>query len=193
MSNPPLDYSANLPSFSIRYQLDQDKYVQVLFAIHQASVKILKHYSFVISMDCTYKTNQYSLPLLDIVGFTTTRASAYLSFAFIQNEQQPTYEVVLDFLAEVYDKLKLDFPRTILTNKEEALINAIYKVFPDTNTIICIWHVNINLMKKALLILRDQIAVARRDSLPLPDGATIAANLNKKDLDQELKRVTDEG
>jgi transposase-like protein len=63
--------------------------------------------------------------------------------------------VLLNFLTKVYDKLKLNFPRTILTNKEEALINAIYKVFLDTNTIICIWHVNMNLMKKALLILRD--------------------------------------
>jgi hypothetical protein len=83
-------------------------------------------------MDCTYKTNQYSLPLLDIVGFTALRSSAFLRFAFIQNEQQPTYEIVLDYLADIYDKLHTEYPRTILTDKEEGLINAIHKVFPNT-------------------------------------------------------------
>jgi hypothetical protein len=72
------------------------------------------------------------------VGFTATGVSAYLSFAFIQNKQQPTYEVVLDFLTDAYDKLELEYPRTILIDKEEGLINAIYTVFPTTDTIICI-------------------------------------------------------
>jgi hypothetical protein len=122
-----------------------------------------------------------------------TGMSIYLGFAFVQNEKQPTYEIALDFLMEVYDKLDLDDPDTILTDKEDGLINAINEVFPNTNTMICIWHVNMNLMKHALPLLRDQIATARRDGLPLPEGNTIATNLSKKDLDKELKRVADEG
>lgn len=106
--------------------------------MHQACLEMLKCHSFVISMDCTYKTNQYGMPLLDIVGFTATGSSAYLGFAFIQNEQQPIYETVLDYLAEAYDNLQLDYPRTILTDKEEGLINAIREVFPNTETIVCI-------------------------------------------------------
>lgn len=62
-----------------RYHLDEDKHVVVLFAMHQNSVEMLKRHSFVISMDCTYKTNQYGLPLLDIVGFTTVGSSIGLS------------------------------------------------------------------------------------------------------------------
>jgi hypothetical protein len=179
----------------ISYQLDDDKHIIVLFAIHQASIEILKHHPYVISMDCTYKTNQFGLPLLDIVGFTATGASAYLGFAFVQNEQQPTYEIALNFVADMYDQLELEYPRTILTDKENGLINAINTVFPNSDTIICIWHVNMNLMKKALPILRDQIAIARRDGLPLPEGypPLPAANLNKKELEKELQIILDEG
>lgn len=165
----------------------------VLFAMYQASLEMLKRHSFVISMDCTYKTNQFGMPLLDIVGFTALGSSAYLGFAFMQNEQQPTYEIVLDYLADIYDKLQVQYPRTILTDKEDGLINAINEVFPSTDTIICIWHINMNLMKKALPLLRDQVATARRDGLPLPDGATIAADLTKKELDDAIKKVIDEG
>jgi hypothetical protein len=45
-----------------------------------------------------------------------------------------------------------------------------------------------NLIKKALPILREQIAVARRDSLPLPKGSPLllAANLIQKELEEEL-------
>lgn len=187
---------SNTDEFScrgLRYRLDGDQHVIVLFAMHKTSVEMLKHHPYVISMDCTYKTNQFGLPLLDIVGFTATGTSIFLGFAFVQNEQQPTYEIVLDFLMEIYDKLDLEDPYTILTDKEEGLINAIHEVFPNTDTMICIWHVNTNLMKKALPLLRDQIAIARRDGLLLPEGATIAADLSKKDLDKELKRVADEG
>lgn len=50
-----------------------------------------------------------------------------------------------------------------------------------------------NLMKKALPLLRDQVAVARRDSLPLPDRSTLPANLSKKEIDKGLKKIIDEG
>ncbi|KAJ5111190.1 hypothetical protein N7532_001725 [Penicillium argentinense] len=163
---------------------------------------MLKRHSFVISMDCTCKTNQYGLPLLDIVGFTALSTSAFLGFAFLQNEQQPTYEIALDYLADVYDELQIPYPRTILTDKEDGLINAIHEVFPDTHTIICLWHINMNLMKKALPLLRDQIATARRDgipgpngSIPLPDGSTLSltTNATKKEIDDAMKKVLDEG
>ena len=95
-------------------------------------------YPWVISMDCTYKTNLYGLSLLDIVGLASTGQTYFLAFAFIRDEKQDTYEVVLRCLAEAYDSLSLQYPRTILTDKERALINAINIVFPDTKTISCI-------------------------------------------------------
>jgi hypothetical protein len=34
---------------------------------------------------------KYKLPLLDIVGFTVTRSTIYLGFAFIRDKKQDTY------------------------------------------------------------------------------------------------------
>jgi transposase-like protein len=35
----------------------------------------------------------------------------------------------------------LEYPRTILTDKEDGLIAAIESVFPTTKSMVCIWHV----------------------------------------------------
>ena len=156
-------------------------------------------------MDCTYKTNRYGLPLLDIVGFASTGQTFHLAFAFMKDERQDTYEITLQCLAEAYDSLNLVHPRTILTDKERALINAISVVFPDTRTISCIWHIQMNLLKKARPLLSDQVAIARRDNLPLPYGLGFELDqphhppiqLNRPrtrdETQDELRKIVDNG
>ncbi|KAJ5251594.1 hypothetical protein N7489_002004 [Penicillium chrysogenum] len=150
-------------------------------------------------MDCTYKTNRYGLPLLDIVGFAATGSTYYLGFAFIKDEKDDSYEVVLNCLAEVYESLGLDPPRTILTDKEQALMNAIETIFPSTKNMICIWHINIYILKKARPILRDQIAKSRIESTTpsstTPSSTTPSSTQHqtKKDRERELTQKVDEG
>ncbi|CDM28338.1 Probable transposable element [Penicillium roqueforti FM164] len=109
-------------------------------------IAMLKSDLWVISMDYTYNTNGYGLPLLAIVGFAATGSTFHIGFAFMKNEKQDTYELILDRLAEAYESLGLKYPPTILTNKEEALMKAIEAIFPDTKNMICIWHINICLL-----------------------------------------------
>ena len=96
---------------------------------------MLRRHPWVLSMDCIYKTNRYGLPLLDIVSLVSTRQTYFIAFAFIRDKKQDTYETVLKCLAEAYRALNLQYPRTILTDKERALINAINTVFPETKII----------------------------------------------------------
>ena len=76
--------------------------------------------------------------MLDIVGFTATGSTFYVGFAFIKDEKDDSYEVILSCLAEAYEALGLQQPRTILTDKEQALINAMKVVFPSTKHMICL-------------------------------------------------------
>ena len=112
-----------------------------------------------------------SVPLIWVFRLTVnyvTGQTCYIAFAFIRDEKKVTYRVVLECLAEAYRALNLQYPHTILTDKERALINAINVVFPDTKTINCIWHIEMNLLKKARPLLSDIVAIARRDSVTLP-------------------------
>jgi hypothetical protein len=185
-----------------RYELDPDNHVTVLFAMHRNSLALLKRYPWVISIDCTYKTNRFNMPLLDIVGFACTGASIYLGWAFVTNEREETYTLIMDYLAEIYahiQQTEASFPSapcTILTDKESGLINAVHAVFPGTDTIVCIWHINVNLMKHALPLIRKAITEARElgflewDGLALP---TANNRLTKPELDEALAKVLDEG
>jgi len=49
-------------------QVDEDNRVKAVLFAHPRSLKYLKYYSDVLILDCTYKTNKYNMPLLDIVG-----------------------------------------------------------------------------------------------------------------------------
>ena len=159
---------------------------------------MLRYYLWVLIIDCTYKTNQYCLPLLDIIGFTSTSISIYLGFAFVHNERTGTLKIVLEYLDTVYQKLGLDPPSTVFTDKEPGFINAIKAVWPNTDSMICIWHININLMKYALPILRAQIAEAHKNSLlklpdrtELPDKSQI--RIIKQQLEKKLAEILDKG
>ena len=62
----------------------------VLFA-YPDSLVYLRAYPEVLLLDCTYKTNKYSMPLLDIIGVNTTRRSFYIAFAFLSGETEEDY------------------------------------------------------------------------------------------------------
>jgi hypothetical protein len=140
------------------------------------------------------------MPLLDIVGFACTGASVFLGWAFISNEREETYTLLMDYIAEIYAHIQQTNPSfppgpsTILTDKETGLINAIHTVFPDTHTIVCIWHINMNLMKHALPLLRKAITEARDTGLLEWDSLSLPSDrLSKPELDEALANVLDEG
>ena len=90
-----------------KHELDDEGHITALFCIHRTSIRMLQLHPWVISMDCTYKTNRYRLPLLDIVGFASTSQTFHLAFGFIQDEKQDSYEVILRCLAEAYESLEI--------------------------------------------------------------------------------------
>ncbi|KAJ5817594.1 hypothetical protein N7447_007602 [Penicillium robsamsonii] len=90
-----------------KYEVNDENHVTALFCMHKTSIAFLKTNSWVILMDCTYKTNRYGLLMLDIVGFTATGSTFYIGFAFIKDEKDDSYEVILSCLAEAYEALSL--------------------------------------------------------------------------------------
>ncbi|KAI9035747.1 transposase [Aspergillus affinis] len=116
---------------------------------------------YILIMDYTYKTNKYKMPLLDITGVTFTGYTFYAGSAFVHNEKQPSYDFAIRNLAKIYTYLAARPPLTILTDKEQALINACKEVFPTTDILICLSHVNQNILSKARICFRKDL----RDSM----------------------------
>jgi len=61
--------------------------VSDIFWTHPDLVKLLNAFSIILLMDSTYKTNKYRLPLLEIVGVTSTELTFSTAFVLLSTER----------------------------------------------------------------------------------------------------------
>ena len=114
--------------------------IQSVFFMHVASLSLCDRFDTVFLLDSTYKTNKFNMPLLNIVGITSTYATFNAGFAFMHAETEEMYTWVLEQFADVV------VPKVLCTDRELALMNGISKVFPSSQNLLCGWHINKNVL-----------------------------------------------
>lgn len=97
-------------------------YITDLFWVHLMAIKLFKTFPHVLIMDCTYKTNRYKYPLLEIVGVTSTELTFSIAFIFMDHEYEDNYTWAMEKLKSL---MTHTYPRVIVTNKILGLMNAI--------------------------------------------------------------------
>jgi len=91
-------------------------------------VKLFTAFSIVLVMDNTYKTNKYRLPLLEIVGVTSTDLTFSTVFVVLSSERESNFIWALERLRELF--LRGDvLPKVIVSNMDLAFMNVISVVF----------------------------------------------------------------
>lgn len=125
-----------------------------LFWAHPVSLDLLRSFPKVLIMDYTYKTNRYRLPLLEIVGVTSTDMSFSVAFAYLQFERIDNYVWVLTTLRSLLDDIAI--PEVIVTDRELALMNAIDRVFSTSRHLLCRWHISRNVLAKCKKMFKSK-------------------------------------
>ncbi|XP_028056148.1 PKS-NRPS hybrid synthetase CHGG_01239-like [Camellia sinensis] len=125
-----------------------------LFWAHPTSLDLFRTFPRILIMDCTYKTNRYRLPLLEIVGVTSTEMTFSVAFAYLQYERVDNYTWVLATLRDAMDGFVV--PTVIVTDRELALMNAIQKIFPSARHLLCRWHISKNVLTKCKKMFETQ-------------------------------------
>ncbi|XP_074314062.1 uncharacterized protein LOC141649264 [Silene latifolia] len=124
-----------------------------VFMAHPEAVKMFRSYYYVVLIDSTYKTNEYRLPLVEMVGVTPVGKSFVIAYALVTHESEEKYMWVLRKLkALLNDAVQ---PNAIVTDCEAGLLNAIPTVFPDSSHLLCLWHIYSNVETEALDITRQ--------------------------------------
>jgi MULE transposase domain len=72
--------------------VDNENQITHLFLVHRKSVDIIRQNHDILLMDCTYKTNRYRMPLLNIIGVTSMHTTINLGFVFMHREKETDYE-----------------------------------------------------------------------------------------------------
>ncbi|XP_058181225.1 PKS-NRPS hybrid synthetase cheA-like [Rhododendron vialii] len=129
--------------------------VTELFWSPPSAGEMLRAFPHVLMMDCTYKTNEYKFPLLQIVGVTSTEMTFCAAFAFMECEKMENYTWVLEKLRGMMDPNAL--PSVIVTDRELALMNAIAHVFPQATNLLCRWHIGKNVLAKCRKMFDDKM------------------------------------
>jgi transposase-like protein len=180
----------------IHYDVNTDDQLTAAFLVHRSSIELLRSNPFFLWMDCTYKTNRYQFPLLDIIGESSVGKSFYIGLAFIANEREPAYRQVLRWLKGLLDQQQIPYPKTIMTDKEKALRNAVSEVFPETKTLICYWHVIKNIQGRLRPRINKVVAAEQparsRTSQDHRDAVNTQWDTIKTQLDQVFLAHTKE-
>jgi len=132
--------------FEYDFQTDAEGRVTHLFFAHQQSIELTLSYSSVLLLDCTYKMNRFRMPLLDVVGVTSLNKTFYSCFAFLKGETEDDYSWAIERISRLYDGMEP--PKVLLTDRELALIHALEASFPEAHNLLCVWHIEKNVLAK---------------------------------------------
>lgn len=132
--------------FFVRMDTDEDNRVTRLFFAHPDSIKVWQKAPDVVLMDATYKTNRFGQPCVNICGSLGNNMTPQLAIGFLSGEDEVDYTWVLEAMKELIIQEDIDAPKLFITDREEALMNTLDNVFPDSDHILCHWHINMNVV-----------------------------------------------
>jgi hypothetical protein len=83
-----------------KHQSDRLEHVTHLFFASPQSITLARLYPQLFLLGCTYKTNDYGLPLLVVVGITCMYMSFYAAFTFLPREDKEDFVWALKQLSD---------------------------------------------------------------------------------------------
>src|SRR5205809_5588886 len=86
------------------------------------------------------------MPLLNIVGSTNLNNTFFIACVFLGEESTEDYIWAMEALKSVLEQPGFTFPSIIVTDQELALINAVCLVFLSAKRVLCVWHVEKNVL-----------------------------------------------
>ncbi|CAD6929062.1 unnamed protein product [Tilletia caries] len=114
----------------------------ILFS-HPTAITLTNRFPLAITIDATYKTNRYGMPLVHIIGLTSTNATFCSAVALITREREEDYVWLLrEYLAMMGGDLPV---HVMITDRDAALGAAIKQIFPQAQHNLCRWHINKNI------------------------------------------------
>lgn len=89
-----------------------------------------KHNSEIISIDDTYKTNRFNLPLMQLTGITGLGTTYNIAWALLKNEREESYQWVLSRMRTMAEQREIPLPMVMISDYDTALRSAFNNIFP---------------------------------------------------------------
>jgi hypothetical protein len=95
------------------------------------------------------------MPLLAITGVSELGPTFHVAFVFLSHERLEDYTWALRKLDWLYHANEIAGPVTLVTDRDLSLMGAIRDVFPRAKLILCLWHVEKNVLARCKRFFRD--------------------------------------
>jgi hypothetical protein len=82
----------------------------------------------------------YQIPLLEVVGVTSTKLTFSIAFAYLEHEREENFTWALERLQDLFYSEKL-IPNVIVTDRELALMHVIETVYLNASHMLCTFHI----------------------------------------------------
>src|SRR6266498_4799439 len=96
------------------------------------------------------------MSFINVIRMTGTNRNFFTKSIFIPGERYEDYILVFFTIRKLYDVYKLRYLLIFITDTCPAEIAAIKRVFFDINHILCIWHINCNILAKLKSLIKTQ-------------------------------------
>ena len=110
------------------------------------SLERFRKMSFVLLMDSTYGTNRFNMPFFIISSVDAFGHSYIVACSLLTDETTDSYALALESFKQLFESSE-PMVHAILTDQEQALMNAIETHFPDSKHQLCRWHLEKNMKK----------------------------------------------
>lgn len=136
--------------YVVRIRVNEQHQIKGIFFMSEAAINEARLWPEAITVDATYKTNAHKFSLVNIVGTSNTTSEKSserlqtfaIAAAFVNSETEESYTWILQELREAVWPLNTNYtlPSVFVTDNEQALRNAISTVFPESQHLLCTWH-----------------------------------------------------
>ena len=96
------------------------------------------------------------MSFINIIKMTGTNRNFFTESIFISDERYEDYILIFFAIRKLYDVYELRYLSIFVTNTYPAEIAVIERVFFNINYILCIWHINCNILAKLKSLIKTQ-------------------------------------
>ena len=127
-------------------RVNADDEVVALFWTFDHCIEMWKRFSTVLSLDNTYNTNRFKMPLFNITGLTNLHTTFNAGFGLVDNERLQGFTWLTEAMDSIRQQHRIPSPDVLLTDFEPPLRDALAKTYPEAQLQICVFHINANVV-----------------------------------------------
>ncbi|CAB4385824.1 unnamed protein product [Rhizophagus irregularis] len=140
-----LEWKDDEPLWIVKPRLDPiSRKLSSLFWMSPVQRELYSKYNDVVILDTTYNTNRFQMMLCILTVIDNNYKTRIVASAIIEDETLDTYRWIFDTILTETGV----YPRVIFTDSDPSMIHSIKEIYPNTQHLLCIFHIDLNLRKK---------------------------------------------